>query len=209
MAPSAPAWKLRGWSFAAYAYPFQTGSFAEAVGGGATILTTSGVEYAGYSPAAAPLCDSLRGYRVSFTVQLDSETATAGNRSGFSLIAIGSDQTGIELDFWPSSIWVQAIGFTRVESTGWTTSTKTAYTLTVRNGRYTLSAPGMADLTGSPRRYGTLPYTIPNFLFLGDNTSQANASVRIYSVSYAELPEPGILLAAAPLLLVFAFRRRA
>ncbi len=201
--------ETQGWTFAAYSYPWNPGSFTETVSGGATILTTTGGEFAGYTPSAALQFNSASGYQVSFTVQLDSESATSGNRSGFCIIAIGSDQTGIELDFWPSSIWAQEVGFTKAETTGWTTSAKTNYTLAVRNGIYTLSAPGMATLTGPLRSYGLAPfYTTPNFLYLGDNTSSANASVRIYSVSYTELPEPATLLLAAPMLLALMLRRK-
>ncbi|NJK53879.1 MAG: hypothetical protein HC936_15720 [Leptolyngbyaceae cyanobacterium SU_3_3] len=75
-----------------------------------TVLNTTAdsKNYAGYSNydvaqqqvnPTFPALDRASGYSLSFSLQLLSESRTNENRAGFSVIALSSDQRGIELGF--------------------------------------------------------------------------------------------------------------
>lgn len=160
-------------------------------------------EKAGYfsfsHPGMEPL-DRAAGYMVTFDVKINSESHTSSDRAGFSIIAISSDLMGIELGFWADTIFAQeAPGFTHAEDVAFSTGAMTRYELAVAGDSYALRAGGSATpiLTGSLRDYSPafVPtpdvYEIPSFLFLGDDTGSAAASV---DIAYVELvPEPAAL----------------
>jgi hypothetical protein len=176
------------------------GSATRTTAGGATTLdtTASNTISAGYtvSPTVAPGLDRFAGYSVLFTVQLITETHANNNRAGFSLIALSSDTLGIELGFWTGRVWAQEGGsppslFTQAEGVMVATTSLMTYTLTVDGNRYTLFTEGQPLLSGVLRDYGAFvpppglpnPYTAPNFIFLGDNTTSARGSVRFAYVA--------------------------
>ncbi|NER37213.1 MAG: DUF4347 domain-containing protein [Oscillatoria sp. SIO1A7] len=167
-------------------------------------------DYAGYfgNPAAIPLLDRNVGYTVSFTAQVVSENHAGSDkngdgqedRAGFSAIVLSNDLKGIELGFWTDRIWAQEEGaaepppntntlFTQAESAAFNTTTGLIpYDLTVLGNTYTLSSGGTTILTGNLRDYSNFtgllnPYSIPNFLFLGDDTPSADAEINLSSVS--------------------------
>ena len=183
-----------------------TQSFAS----GATTLITSQQKsgQAGYTARAPlPMLDRTAGYVVRFTVQVVSEDHAGSDkngdmladRAGFSVIMLSSDQVGIELGFWPDQIWAQEDGaaqpppntntlFTHAEGgTFDTTSALVAYELHIQGDSYTLSSAGGTIVSGRLRNYSAFgaPYTNPNFLFLGDNTTSASATIRLSAVSIA------------------------
>lgn len=177
---------------------------------GATTLTTSPQKgsQAGYTARAQlPMLDRTVGYLVRFSVQIVSEDHagsdkngdTLADRAGFSVIVLSSDQVGIELGFWPDQIWAQEDGaaqpppntntlFTHAEGgTFDTTSALIAYELHIQGDSYTLSSADAAIVRGRLRHYSAFgaPYTNPNFLFLGDNTMSASATIRLSAVAVA------------------------
>jgi len=148
-----------------------------------------------------PVLDANAGYSLSFTVQISSETNTLSNRAGFSVIAISSNGEGIELDFTSNSIFSQNSTFTGIDEQATDLSTTlgslTQYNLDVSGSSYTLSSGSTTILTGLLQTY-TVPagiggrvYDTPNFIFLGDDTTAASASVNIQSISVdAATPVP-------------------
>jgi FG-GAP-like repeat len=209
-----------------------------------TKLTTNNQAYAGYinysidttTPTkpklvtlnnSFPTLDPSAGYIISFTAQIESETARVGadknadgkdDRAGFSVIVIGNDKKGIELGFWSNRIWVQNDGaaepnpsnlnntlFTQGEGVDFNTKIKAVkYDLAITGNSYSLFADNNRILTGSVRDYTPfLPgsYTVPvpivgsinitppdpyeqaNFVFFGDNTPTAGATVNLNNVT--------------------------
>jgi len=169
---------------------------------GATVLdtTTSGNDtYAGWVSNEAttvgfPILDRSAGFQVDFTVQVETESHANNNRAGFSLIILSEDAKGIELAFWENEIWAQNDDktgglFKHGEATTFTSTTGLAnFQVTVLNDGYTLTADGAPILNGQLRDYSRFegfpdPYQTPNFLFLGDNTTSAQARVRLSYIS--------------------------
>ena len=190
-------------------------------------LTTDRAVSAGYSNhtllgslknAAFPVLDRNSGYSVGFELKVNSESHSSEHRSGFSATVIGHDLRGIELGFWTDRIWAQSQTplFSHAEETLFDTSLKeVTYRLAFLGNSYTLFGDNVQLLTGSLRDYsafGNPPYTLPNFLFFGDNTSQAAASVTLGNLSVSTVPEPnalsGAVMLTAGLLLTLVVRRR-
>ncbi len=166
---------------------------------GATTLTTTLQisDQAGYfaSPLQMPQLDRTAGYTVRFTAQVLQESHNDNDRAGFSVIVLSSDLKGIELGFWADQVWAQSgPQFTRAETTTLdTTAGLIAYNLAIAQNSYTLTGGG-ASLSGPLRDYSSFgdPYTRPNFLFLGDDTTSAGARIRLAKVDIttAESPSP-------------------
>lgn len=169
---------------------------------GTTILDTTAAgsdTYAGWVATAAaspgfPILDRAAGFQVNFTVQVEDETHSSDQRAGFSFIVLGQDGQGIELGFWEDQIWAQADDrtgglFTRAEGVPFPVSAGlTGYQVTVAGDSYALTVDGETILSGPLREYSAFtgfpdPYETPNFLFLGDNTTRAQARVRLRFVS--------------------------
>jgi len=200
----------QGWSFGADAL-----SFSQNVSGGATTLTTTGSIRAGYSILSPFTLDHNVSYNFTFDVQLNSEdhsvSGLTNDRSGFSIIVISSDLQGIELGFWTTDIWAQNVGFTHGEDKAIDTTQRRTYSLGIGGSGYQLSSGGAVLLSGALRTYSGFPYNVPNFIFVGDDTHEANANSSVFGVT-AATPEPGaIVLTLAGLALVIgrASRRSA
>jgi hypothetical protein len=158
---------------------------------GVTILDTTPrqSDLAGYvgNPTSVPALDRTSGYTLTFGVQVVSEAHSNNDRAGFSIIALSQDKLGIELGFWSDHIWAQEGGtsnlFTHAEDAPFTTTTGLiSYTLAIHGGTYALSANGAPILNGNLRDYTAFagpPYDIPNFIFLGDDTSSAKAKIKL------------------------------
>ncbi len=158
----------------------------------------------------------LKCVRPDLSAKINSETHARNDRAGFSVIALSSDQVGLELGFWADKIWAQNDSplFTHGEEASFDTTTQHMYDLAILGGQYKLLADNAAILTGSLRNYSGSgpPYSTPNFLFLGDDTTSASASVslaRVDMFSFA-LPEPSslVLLALGSTLAFGVIRRR-
>jgi hypothetical protein len=118
-------------------------------------------------------------------------------------VELSNDRRGIELGFWKSEntvrdrIWAQNDGatrFTRGEGAPFDPSRKIVrYELSMKDNRYGLFADRTLVLTGNIRNYAVegLPvYSLQNFIFLGDNTTSAQASVRITRVALSNVAIP-------------------
>jgi hypothetical protein len=177
---------------------FPPGVASPSYSGTATVLdtTASGREtYAGWISSGAntpgfPILDRAAGFQVDLTLQIENESHTNNDRSGFSLIVLSEDAKGIELAFWENEIWVQndnSTGglFTHGEGAVFPTTTGLInYQLVVTGDTYTLTANTQPILNGSVRDYSDFdgfpdPYQTPNFLFLGDDTTSAQARVQL------------------------------
>jgi hypothetical protein len=148
-----------------------------------------------------PALNPTTGFTVDLTMQLNSESHSNNNRAGFSLIALGSDGKGIEIGFWTpivgaviNNIWVQgSSSFTQAEGTIFDDSSASHnYQLSILGGNYSLFADGSKILNGSTRDYSAAaipPYTLDNYVFIGDDTTSAAASEQI-SYLAVTVPEP-------------------
>ncbi len=199
----------QGWSLGALS---GGGSYTESVTGGGTLLTTTGYERAGYSRLSPLSLDRTFGYRFTFELQLDNESHSTADRAGLSLLVVGSDLHGLEIAFWNDQIWTQNDSplFTHGETAAFDTSARSLYTLTVQGDTYTFAAGSTTLLAGSLRDYsaGGLPYTVPNFVFVGDDTFSANAATRFYGATLTDVPEPITWASlASGLLLITTIRR--
>jgi hypothetical protein len=162
--------------------------------------TTSGDNtYAGWisngtATPGFPVLDRTAGFQLDFALQVGSESHTNNNRAGFSIIILSEDARGIELAFWEKEIWAQnddTTGgfFTHGEGATFATTTDLInYQVIVDNDTYTLTANTERVLTGPLRNYSTFegfpdPYETPNLLFLGDDTTSAQARIRLGFVS--------------------------
>ena len=186
----------------------------ESIGAGFVELdtTSSNSVKAGYGRIAPFALDIAGGVRLRFDAQLNSETHSSNDRAGFSVIAIGSGLTGIELGFWSDRVFAQnqAPLFTHGEQGFLDTTNLTSYDLFLSGSGYQLWGDGSLILSGALRNYSAAfipPYIVSNSLFLGDNTSSARADVRLAYVEVETLPEPAtILLSSAALLSLGLFR---
>jgi hypothetical protein len=164
-------------------------SASQSFANGATTLTSlTDSDKAGYFAKAAlmPQLNRANGYSVRFKAQVLDETHANAKRAGFSVIVLSSDLKGIELGFWKNEIWAQSgPQFTHAEGAAFnTTAALTTYDLTIVGDSYSLSS-GAIILSGALRDYSSAgwPYTIPNFVFLGDDTTSAGGQVRLAQVA--------------------------
>ena len=161
-----------------------------------------------------PILDATTGFTLNFNMQVNSESHTGpngANRAGFDVIALDKNDNGIELGFWgnDNNLWAQGTTptlFTRAENATFNSeSAAHNYSLTILGSTYTLFADGTQVLTGPTRNYSSSSaptYSKPSFVFLGDDTGDAEGSETISSISVT-VPEPasaagGIGLCALP-----------
>lgn len=189
---------------------FPVGSASNTATSGVTTLDTSSDNstQAGYSGTTpfVPTLNRATGYTVRFTAQISSENHTGSDRNGdgvddragFSVIALSSDKRGIELGFWINRIWAQNGGapvtaggtlFTQGEGAAFdTTAGLIPYELRVLGGAYSLAVGSTEILSGSLRDYTAFTgfpdvYENSNYLFFGDDTTSARASMRLSLIS--------------------------
>jgi hypothetical protein len=146
--------------------------------------------------AAFPTLDRTPGYTLNFKLAVNSE-ASNDNRAGFSLILTSEDARSIELGFKGDRIFAQSSTFTEEEKVTFTTSALTDYKLAVKGDGYELFANNTSILKGALRTYQfnpatsnpplpLSPYTLPSFLFLGDNTDQGRANVTLGAIEVVQ-----------------------
>ncbi len=145
--------------------------------------------------------DADKGFIVSFEVQILQEDHDYADRAGFSVIVTSSEPAkAVELGFWEGEIWAQEGGtdslFTHAEGAAFDTTAKIVrYDLKISGNVYRLFADGLPVLNGPLRDYTAFsgqppfdyPYKTPDFLFLGDDTSSAGATILLKSVSITRL----------------------
>ncbi|HSD83729.1 MAG TPA: hypothetical protein VLG46_07715 [Anaerolineae bacterium] len=160
-------------------------------------------DYAGYfgKPTLYPPLERVGGYQVLFTIQIMAETHISADRAGFSLLVVSSDKRGIELGFWADEVWAQEGGlsqpFAHAEGATFTTTTDLInYRLSVLGNRYALAVNGSTILAGPLRDYTLAPppplplnpYDTPNLIFLGDDTSAAQARIELLKAAVINAP---------------------
>jgi hypothetical protein len=161
---------------------------------GADSLDDIDVDFDLVNPAF-PLLDDSVGYTLTFTLTVNSQTSNP-NRAGFNLLLVNNAGRGLELGFKSDRIFAQTETFqeSTTERTLLDTSDRITYTLDVVDNRYQLLADGVSLFSGSLRTYSfdpsasdpplpLNPYTLPNFLFWGDNTDQGRADFTLGAVS--------------------------
>ena len=109
-------------------------------------------------------------------------------------------------------IWAQNAGFTKGESGSETGGSFANYNLLMQGTSYALFRDSTQILTGLLRDYSSFgsPYNIPNFLFIGDDTTSARASFDLASVQFEAVPEPatgGLLALAGTVALLIRWRK--
>ncbi len=166
-----------------------------------------------------PILDSNAGYTLSFTININSQTnngVNGANRAGFSAIVLDNNRKGIEIGFRNSDIFAQtSANFNSISPLEQKTaslnllSNSNTYDLTVLGNNYSLTNAGNILFTGSLRDYTaainpanplTSVYGTANFLFLGDDTTSAGASVNIQKISLTTntpVPEPSGLIGSS------------
>ncbi len=157
--------------------------------------TASNSLQGGYTPNVALSLDRIAGYAVNVSARVVSETHATNDRAGFSIIALSSDKRGVELGFWTDRVWAQTDTplFTHGEEALYNTTVQTAYSLAIQNNTYTLYANALPILSGGLRDYTAFAgfpdvYENPNFLFLGDDTTSAQARFELRSASVGAFP---------------------
>lgn len=206
----------QGWT------PLQIGAApAQSAASGAYRLDTTGtgVIYFGHSLTGVVTLDTSTGFDLSFSLNVLSETHSSSNRSGYSVVMVGADPTqALELAFWSDSVWAydyDALSPDRfVHGAGAAiNSGNHDYQLSVRNSGFTLTSDGSPLFAGALRNYtaGGVPYTTPNFLFFGDDSSRGASLTELGQVTLTPVPEPatGALLAVGLLGLAWLRRARA
>jgi hypothetical protein len=179
---------------------------------GTTLDTTSADSIrAGYTRFGLTLNRSV-GYNIQFRFEMLAEnhdnvnaqnntgTDLIADRAGLSIIVLSSDREGIELGFWQDRVWTQEDGAVKADPTSAPTGTRftqaegasvnnlavNQYDLSILGSTYYLYLNGSATplLSGRLRNYSPegSPYTTPNFLYIGDNTTSARGSFRLEQV---------------------------
>ncbi len=146
-----------------------------------------------------PALDSNSGFSLSFSMQLNNETHSSTNRAGFSLILLDMNHNGVELGFWQDSIWSQSsqpLFQAKNEQIPFDTmSNLLIYDLTFLNNDYFLTQNNTLLLSGELNDYSafnggpfgsSLPYSLSNYLFLGDDTSSASADVNLGRITLSD-----------------------
>lgn len=174
----------------------------QTLSGGRLVIDTAGSDVVAFGNARlSPVAlDAAAGYAVEFSLQVLAESHASPNRAGFSLLLVGSDPAqSVALSFWQDRVWVPTVDasaadrFVQGAGAGFdTTAAFTDYRLLVQGGRYSLSAGGQALFSGTLQDYrsGGLPYTVPNLVFFGDDSSRGSAQVALGAISISPVPEP-------------------
>jgi hypothetical protein len=149
-----------------------------------------------------PQLDPARGFALDFDLRILEEQHLAANRAGFSAIlqGMGPAPLGIELGFWRDRVASLLGGTNPLQAVGASVNldltTRTAFSLRIVEGSYYLMADNRLVLSGAVQDYSKAtvspllpfnPYSLPNFLFLGDNTTSAGAKVDLGDVSLQQV----------------------
>ncbi len=146
-----------------------------------------------------PSLDASAGFALNFRLNLLEEVHQLSTRAGFSAILLGEgpNPLGIELGFHRDAIFSLLGGSAPLQSVGeWAggldLSRPIDFSLRILGQSYYLLADNRLLLSGSLQDYSDAsvnpllpfnPYTVSNFLFLGDNTTSAGSRVELGSVS--------------------------
>jgi len=160
--------------------------------------------------------DTDNGYSLLFDLRIADEIST-DNRAGFSFITVGQDPTrSLEVAFWNDSVWIYNSDFSKGVEYEVDTTVRREYKLQVQNHNFDLFVDGSLGISGSMVDYTGFswslplpsPYSIPNTLIFGDDTTSGASSVEIYSVQTVPLPSALILLASGIGFLGYSGRKK-
>jgi hypothetical protein len=200
-----------------------TTSFASIMGGYANHSSAGQLVNAGF-----PELNRQLGYKIAFSLRMVSEGHSSPARAGYSIIVVSSDAasgvaSSVEIGFQSGRVFSQSDDF------GPTVADENAsfnpvgsefinYELAVHGSSYELTADSNVILTGALHdhfdhniNWPVSPYQIPNFLFLGDDTTSASAEILLRSVKMeaTTVPEPASwLLLGLGTPGLFVWRRR-
>lgn len=181
----------QGWLY--FTLPSITATFADATAGLDTMASTT--IRGGWTRSGSSPFSRTDGVKLQFDLKLLAETHASTNRAGFSVIFLAHDKQGIELGFWPDRIWAQSGAeaglplFRHSEEALFdTTKSSATYGLELRADHYQLFANNQPILSGPIRDYtsfvGTFnPYVNSDYVFVGDDTTSASASIRLGAVT--------------------------
>jgi hypothetical protein len=166
-----------------------------------TDSTGLGVDTWGFSRFSPAALDPQGGYTVNFGLRMLQEQHSNDNRSGFSMLFVGSEPTqSIELSFRTNEVlayqYVNGAFELNYRALFAAEATVHSYTLNVANGLFVLSAGGNSLISGSLQNYTPqgLPYNLAGFMFFGDNTSSGSSLAQVaYIDVISSVPEPGIV----------------
>lgn len=180
----------QGWGY------FVTGGTQTATGTGAQFDTTAANSFQGGYSLNTSALNRTNGFAIRFTARMIAEAHANNNRAGFSVIVLADDHRGVELAFWTNNIFAQSDSplFIPAEATNYATTATVDYTLSFRPTNYVLLANGTAILAGAVRDYSAFtglinPYSSPNFLFFGDDTTSAAGNVVLNKVVLVNAPQ--------------------
>ncbi len=194
----------QGWLYATT--PLFSADAVRSVSDGLTQLDTTPTttDRAGYFSTFhpdVPTLDRALGFELRWDLRVVTETHNRDDRAGFSVIMITEDLLGLEIGFWEDEVFVleddvpvfsHAEGADNLD----TTLAVTRYDLRVLNDQYELFSEGVAVLAGQLRDYSSFgfPYNSSSFLFFGDDTTSAAASVELarIEVSPFVVPAPAV-----------------
>jgi hypothetical protein len=153
--------------------------------------------------AAFPSLNRTTGYTVSLDMKVLAESHQSNDRSGVGLIVLSSDLLGIELEFWQNEVWAQSgPDFQHAEGAAFnTTAANTTYDVAIHGSTYEVFVNGSATplLSGDLRNFSASVqpvYSLPNFIFLGDDTTSASGGFQFTRLS-VNVPEPSSVAAVA------------
>ena len=165
----------------------------------------------GFKKSLFPTLNSATGFTLSFAMQLHAEAHSSNDRAGFSIILLDENNLGVELGFWQDSIWSQSdnpLFQAKDEQVAFnSTASMISYDLTILQSDYYLTQNGSILLTGGLKDYSaftggpggtSIPYSLPSYLFLGDDTSSASANVTLGRILLSDtaqfsVPEPSLI----------------
>ena len=179
-------------------------------GGGVTRLDTTPTNLfqAGFGAISPVALDDTLGYSLNFSVDILGESHSGSSvRAGFSVIVIGADPgRSIEIGFQDGRVFAQndtpLFGDPPADANAAFNPVAGGlidFELAFLGGMYTLLADAVPVLSGSLRDYrlSSFPlYSLPGSIFLGDDTTSAQASIdlaRVTLVVAEPVPEPASL----------------
>ncbi len=185
---------------------------------GATISPAEYASYSNYNVSTGNylndfVADTLSltdGFRITFTVKLDTIFNDLSERASFSIVAITNsvDFKGIEIGFRSGEVFAQSsdFGTSSERSTNIAPEVGGTYILTVGRGKYLLNSSDnletpiiqgdlkvydFSQVSNSPELPpGFNPYQTNSFISLGDTTSQAAGTFTLGEVNLDLTPVP-------------------
>lgn len=187
----------QGWSASDNGKPFSESVINNA--GYLLDTTADAAAKVGFARFGQPALDTVSGFRLDFTLRLIAESHVANaNRAGFSVIVTGAGDAShaLELSFWENEVWAATSGFERGTHATFDTSQPRLYSLAVQNNNYALYGGGAFLFGGTLIDFpANAPpvYNLRGFLFFGDDTTSAKASIELGEISLSpppSVPEP-------------------